>query len=119
MNGPDDDDREGTDGDEAVVVHEGAPGRRPPTRRDPAAMRETLDAARRRLGSAGPTEGPPQSAAHQRALLREAVANQSVPLTGPPGPSPADPLAPVGSADPAGSAEPTPQVDAAPGDPRD
>jgi putative Mn2+ efflux pump MntP len=51
---------------------------------DPAAMRETLDAARSRLGPAAPTDGPPQSAARQRALLREAVANHSVPLgTGP------------------------------------
>lgn len=70
-------------------------GRRPGARRDPAAMRETLDAARRRLGPATPTDGPPQSAATQRALLREAVANQSVPLAAgpphPPGAGPGDP----------------------------
>jgi hypothetical protein len=71
-----------------------SPNRRSP-RRDPAAMRETLDAARRRLGPAGPNDGPPQSAARQRALLREAVANQSVPLVEEPTPPsravPADP----------------------------
>jgi len=60
------------------------PGRRPNHRSDPAAMRETLDAARRRLGPAVPGDGPPQTAARQRALLREAVANHAVPLgTGP------------------------------------
>jgi len=72
------------------------PARRPGARRDPAAMRETLDAARRRLGPADPSDGPPQSAARQRALLREAVANQSVPLaTGPvTAPATEDPAAP-------------------------
>lgn len=57
------------------------PPRPPGRRRDPAAMRETLDAARRRLGVSGPNDVAPESAAHQRALLREAVANQSLPLT--------------------------------------
>ena len=76
------------------------PPRRPTQRRDPAAMREALDDARRQLGPAGsaggPTDGQPQTAAHQRALLRDAVANQSVPLLGdlpsnpPPGRDPDD-----------------------------
>lgn len=114
MNGPDDVAREAADGGDVVTGGNDAPARRPRTRRDPAAMRETLDAARRRLGSAGPTEGPPQSAAHQRALLREAVANQSVPLAGPGSAS----SEPIGLAEPAVLAEPAAQVDADPDDPR-
>jgi hypothetical protein len=100
VTGPDDPAEDPADaptdaGDDAVVVRDSTSPRRPSTRRDPAAMRETLDAARRRLGPAGPSGGPPQSAAHQRALLREAVASQSVPLGGLHGSAPAEPVAPV------------------------
>ena len=52
--------------------------RQPRPRVDPAAMRETLDAARRRLGQAGPTIEEPHSAEQLRALLREA-ADHAVP----------------------------------------
>ena len=79
------------------------PGRRPSHRRDPAAMRQTLDAARRRLGPTVPGDAPAQSAAGQRALLREAVANHTVPLvtepTAPPAPT-ADPTRPAPAAPP-------------------
>lgn len=66
---------------------------RPPRQRvDPAAMRETLDAARRRLGQAGPGGEEPHSAEQLRALLREA-ADQAVPLDQRP-PAAADPSPP-------------------------
>lgn len=83
-----------SDTDAGALDHQGPPAR-PSPRRDPAAMRETLDAARRRLGPAEPAGGPPQSAAHQRALLREAVASRSVPLVdaGAPVAGPAEPPA--------------------------
>ncbi len=66
------------------------PSERPPRQRhDPAAMRETLDAARRRLGSDLPGSGEPQSAAELRSLLREAAAAHGEPR--PPVGSPTSP----------------------------
>ena len=57
-----------------------SPDVRPPRGRlDPAAMRETLDAARRRLGPPGPSSTMEHSAKELRALLREAAADQAVP----------------------------------------
>lgn len=56
-----------------------APSDRHPSRVDPAAMRETLDAARRRLGQAGRAPNEAHSAEQLRALLREAAADQAAP----------------------------------------
>jgi len=93
----------------AAGGEEPRPARRPGQRRDPAAMRETLDAARRRLG-ADPKDGPQQSAARQRALLREAVANQSAPWGA--GPGSPGPRGAAGDADRGGDGDATPDLDA-------
>ena len=68
--------------DETVGEHAPTPSAeaRPPRGRlDPAAMRETLDAARRRLGPPEPSNTTEHSAKELRALLREAAADQAAP----------------------------------------
>jgi hypothetical protein len=68
------------------------PVERPPRyRADPAEMRETLDAARRRLGPDDATGATAPSAERQRALLREAAANHAAPLSAGPSSSPPAP----------------------------
>jgi len=82
-----------TEPDAGPPVDPAGPVRRPPSRVDPAAMRDTLDAARRRLGQAGHTTDEARSAEQLRALLREAAADQAVPpdpRARPSSPPPAD-----------------------------